>query len=111
MKNLIHRVLNLLLYIAFCAMVGTGLLMAYRLPPGNRGGRWIDSPRHGSPRMGRRPPLDFLHCHRSSHRPPWHELDVAQEDRRFDETTASPGRITRGNSYYCCVTRTPRHRQ
>ena len=38
MKNLIHRVLNLLLYIAFCAMVGTGLLMAYRLPPGSRGG-------------------------------------------------------------------------
>jgi Domain of unknown function (DUF4405) len=41
MKNLIHRVLNLLLYIAFCAMVGTGLLMAYRLPPGNRGGRGL----------------------------------------------------------------------
>ena len=38
MKNLIHRVLNLLLYIAFCAMVGTGLLMAYHLPPGSRGG-------------------------------------------------------------------------
>ena len=41
MKNLIHRVLNLLLYIAFCAMVGTGLLMAYRLPPGSRGGRGL----------------------------------------------------------------------
>ena len=38
MKNLIHRILNLLLYLAFCAMVGTGLLMAYRLPPGSRAG-------------------------------------------------------------------------
>jgi hypothetical protein len=38
MKNLIHRVLNLLLYLGFCAMLGTGLLMAYRLPPGSRGG-------------------------------------------------------------------------
>ena len=38
MKNLIHRALNLLLYLGFCAMLGTGLLMAYRLPPGSRGG-------------------------------------------------------------------------
>lgn len=57
--------------------------------------------------MGRRPPLDFLRCHRSSHRPPWHELDVAQEDRRFDETTAALRRFSRGNNYYSCVTRTP----
>jgi H+/Cl- antiporter ClcA len=38
-KNLVHRLLNLILYVAFCAMVGTGLLLAYRLPPGSRGGR------------------------------------------------------------------------
>jgi len=38
-KNVIHRVLNLFLYFAFCAMAGTGLLLAYRLPHGSRGGR------------------------------------------------------------------------
>jgi H+/Cl- antiporter ClcA len=49
MKNLVHRVLNLLLYVAFCAMVGTGLLLAYHPPPGNRGGNGLtvlDMDRH-----------------------------------------------------------------
>jgi H+/Cl- antiporter ClcA len=41
MKILIHRLLNFVLYVAFCAMIGTGLLLAYRLPPGNRGGRGL----------------------------------------------------------------------
>ena len=41
MKILIRRLLNFVLYVAFCAMIGTGLLLAYRLPPGNRGGRGL----------------------------------------------------------------------
>ncbi|NJK91700.1 MAG: DUF4405 domain-containing protein [Blastochloris sp.] len=32
------RVLNLLLWLAFCLMTGTGLLLSLRLPPGSRGG-------------------------------------------------------------------------
>jgi hypothetical protein len=35
MKNPIHRALNLSLYIAFCLMLGTGVIMEYRLPPGS----------------------------------------------------------------------------
>ena len=42
MKILLARVLNLLLYLSFCAMVGTGLLMAFRLIPGSRGGRGLE---------------------------------------------------------------------
>ena len=41
MRTLIRRVLNLLLYLSFCMMTGTGLLMAFRLIPGNRGGRGL----------------------------------------------------------------------
>lgn len=36
--NTIHRGLNLLLYLLLCAMAGTGVLLAFRLPPGSRGG-------------------------------------------------------------------------
>lgn len=32
MKNWINRVLNLLLYLALCFMVGTGIVMWFRLP-------------------------------------------------------------------------------
>ncbi len=39
MKNLLTRASNLLLWLAFCALAGTGLLMAFRLPPGSRGER------------------------------------------------------------------------
>ena len=37
MKNWINRILNLMLYLTLCVMVGTGLLIEYRLPPKNRG--------------------------------------------------------------------------
>jgi len=37
-KRLLPRVLNLLLWLCFCLMTGTGLLLQYRLPPGSRGG-------------------------------------------------------------------------
>jgi hypothetical protein len=37
-KNTINRVVNLLLYLLLCFMLGTGLLMWLRLPPGSRGG-------------------------------------------------------------------------
>lgn len=41
MRIAFRRVLNLLLYLSFCVMVGTGLLMAYRLIPGSSGGQGL----------------------------------------------------------------------
>jgi hypothetical protein len=41
--------LNLLLWLAFCAIVGTGSLLAFRLPPGSSGGAGLvvlDMTRH-----------------------------------------------------------------
>ena len=38
MKNNINRSLNFLLYLCFCLMAGTGLMLVYRLPPRSRGG-------------------------------------------------------------------------
>lgn len=38
MKNKINRSLNYLLYLCFCLMAGTGLMLVYRLPPRSRGG-------------------------------------------------------------------------
>ena len=40
-KNPLKRVLNLILYLSFCFLIGTGLLLAYRLPPGSRGGHGL----------------------------------------------------------------------
>jgi mono/diheme cytochrome c family protein len=42
MKLAIRRLLNLLLYLSFCVMIGTGLLMAYRLVPGSLGGQGLE---------------------------------------------------------------------
>ncbi len=42
MKVAFRRILNLLLYLSFCVMIGTGLLMAYRLVPGSRGGQGLE---------------------------------------------------------------------
>lgn len=36
-----RRVLNLLLYLSFCFLMGTGFLMAFRLVPGSRGGQGL----------------------------------------------------------------------
>lgn len=41
MRNTCHRILNLALYVSFCFMAGTGILLAWRLPPGSRGGRGL----------------------------------------------------------------------
>lgn len=43
MRTLLPRCLNLLLWLSFCALSGTGLLMALRLPPGSRGGRGLQA--------------------------------------------------------------------
>jgi len=40
-KNLLMRVSNLLLYLSFCGMVGTGLMLEYRLVPGSEGGHGL----------------------------------------------------------------------
>ena len=36
-----RRVLNLLLYLSFCFIVGTGLLLEFKLVPGGQGGRGL----------------------------------------------------------------------
>ena len=43
MKVLFSRVLNILLWLVFCGMTGTGLLLAFRLPPGSRGGHGLSA--------------------------------------------------------------------
>jgi membrane associated rhomboid family serine protease len=42
-RKLLPRLLNALLWLVFCAMGGTGLLLAFRLPPGSRGGRGLSA--------------------------------------------------------------------
>jgi len=42
-RKWIPRIANLLLWFLFCAMSGTGLLLAYRLPPGSRGGHGLSA--------------------------------------------------------------------
>lgn len=42
-RKWIPRIANLLLWLLFCIMAGTGLLLAYRLPPGSRGGRGLSA--------------------------------------------------------------------
>lgn len=37
-RSMLPRVLNALMWLVFCGMAGTGLLLAFRLPPGSRGG-------------------------------------------------------------------------
>jgi hypothetical protein len=41
-RTLLPRLLNLLLWLGFCALAGTGLLLAWRLPPASRGGRGLE---------------------------------------------------------------------
>lgn len=42
-RTLFPRILNALLWLVFCAMAGTGLLLAFRLPPGSRGGHGLSA--------------------------------------------------------------------
>lgn len=42
-RSSVARVLNMLLWLVFCGMAGTGLLIAFRLPPGSRGGAGLAS--------------------------------------------------------------------
>lgn len=37
-RSSVPRVLNMVLWLVFCGMAGTGLVLAFRLPPGSRGG-------------------------------------------------------------------------
>lgn len=41
LKNPLMRVTNLLLYLSFCGLIGTGALLQWKLPPGSRGGRGL----------------------------------------------------------------------
>lgn len=42
-RKWIPRFANLSLWLLLCAMAGTGLLLAYRLPPGSRGGHGLSA--------------------------------------------------------------------
>lgn len=42
-RRILPRILNFLLWVSFCAMAGTGLLLAFRMPPGSRGGRGLEA--------------------------------------------------------------------
>jgi hypothetical protein len=49
LKNPLMRVTNLLLYLAFCGLIGTGALMQWKLVPGSQGGHGLtvlDMTRH-----------------------------------------------------------------
>ena len=50
LKNPLMRVVNLMLYLSFCGLVGTGALLTWKLVPGSRGGggrfRVLDLNRH-----------------------------------------------------------------
>ncbi len=47
-RSTVARVLNALLWMVFCAMAGTGLLLAFRMPPGSGGGvTALGMARHG----------------------------------------------------------------
>ncbi len=41
LKNPLMRATNLLLYLSFCALLGTGSLLTWKLVPGSRGGRGL----------------------------------------------------------------------
>jgi hypothetical protein len=43
LRKWLPKVANLFLWLLFCIMSGTGLLLAYRLPPGSRGGHGLSS--------------------------------------------------------------------
>ncbi|GAB4165802.1 MAG: hypothetical protein Fur0032_02790 [Terrimicrobiaceae bacterium] len=42
-KKFLPRIANLLLWLSFCGLTGTGLLLAWRLPPGSQGGRGLSA--------------------------------------------------------------------
>lgn len=41
LKNPLMRVTNLLLYLSFCGLIGTGALLTWKLVPGSRGGHGL----------------------------------------------------------------------
>lgn len=41
MKNTISRILNYLLYLSTCLLIGTGLVLEFRLVPGSKGGKGL----------------------------------------------------------------------
>lgn len=43
MKTTLNRLLDLMLWLTFCALAGTGFLLAFRLPPGARGGAGLSA--------------------------------------------------------------------
>lgn len=43
LRKFLPRLLNFSLWLSFCAMAGTGLLLAFRMPPGSRGGRGLEA--------------------------------------------------------------------
>ncbi len=52
LRTLLPRILNAFLWLVFCAMSGTGLLLAFRLPPGSRGGQGLSASGFGRHEWG-----------------------------------------------------------
>lgn len=42
-RTRVPKVFNALIWVNFCGLAGTGLLLAWRLPPGSRGGRGLSA--------------------------------------------------------------------
>jgi hypothetical protein len=42
-RTLVPRLCNAALWLLFCGLSGTGLLLAFRLPPGSRGGKGLSA--------------------------------------------------------------------
>jgi len=42
LKNPLMRAVNLLLYLSFCGLIGTGVLLTWKLVPGSRGGGGLE---------------------------------------------------------------------
>lgn len=76
-KIILAKVMNLLLWLSFCAMAGTELLLTFRLPDYLPAPRkpWTGSPRNGSPRMGQHLHSNRLPLHRND--PPASRLALA----------------------------------
>lgn len=61
LKNALMRVINLLLYLSFCGLVGTGALLTWKLMPGSRGGGGLTASRLDPPQLSAHQRGNLLH--------------------------------------------------
>ena len=101
MKLTMRRLLNLLMYLSFCVMIGTGLMMAY-LSAGTWqsrrtgiGGAWM-----GPAPVGRSAHMDLLSVHHADSVAPRIELVLAGKVRGQRPPPATRGRFARGRGHH-----------